>query len=60
MLMKMTGCKSFHDVFADTNLSDDSDQGALSDVVPTDKCSLRRHNLESWLQVRYATVIHNL
>ena len=60
VLMKMAGCKSFRDVFADTPLSDDSDQGAPGNVVSTDACGLRRRNLESWLQVKYATIIHDL
>ena len=60
VLMKMASCESFCDIFADTPESDDSDQGAPSDVVPTDECGLRRRNLESWLQVKYATVIDDL
>ena len=61
VLMSMADCKDFCNIFDDVPTSDDDAEGDTpSDAVPMDERGLRRRNLESWLQVKYATVIHDL
>ena len=54
--MKTIGCTHFHEIFMNHhalgNCNTPNDEG-------TDECDLENRSLESWLQIRYAKLIHD-
>ena len=55
--MKISGYTNFGQIFTNAPTLDSCES---ADSVPTDECGLRNHNLESWLEINYAKVIHDL
>ena len=57
VLMKISGYTNFRQIFTNAPTLDSCES---ADSVCTDECGLRNKNLESWLEINYAKVIHDL